>query len=74
MGRPKLYENAAERQKAFREQNARIDLVLPLETGQTIEDIASTLSITKNAAVVAMLKFALTNHNWKKSGVWIQKK
>jgi len=74
MGRPKTYENAAERQAAFRANNRRIDLVVPNELGDTLDQISDTLDMTKNSLVNAMIRFALTNHNWKKSGVWMVKK
>lgn len=74
MGRPKTYENAAERQAAFRANNRRVDLVVPNELGETLDEISATLDITKNSLVNAMIRFALTNHNWKKSGVWVTKK
>ena len=74
MGRPKTYENAAERQAAFRANNRRIDLVVPNELGDTLDQISDTLDMTKNSLVNAMIRFALTNHNWKKSGVWAVKK
>lgn len=75
MGRPKTYENAAERQAAFRANNRRVDLVVPNDLGDTLDDISQTLDMTKNSLVNAMIRFALTNHNWKKSGaVWATKK
>ena len=74
MGRPKTYENAAERQAAFRANNRRVDLVVPNELGETLDEISATLDITKNSLVNAMIRFALTNHNWEKSGVWATKK
>lgn len=74
MGRPKTYENAADRQAAFRANNRRIDLVVPKDLGETLDDVSTVLGITKNSLVTAMVRFALTNHNWKKSGVWVTKK
>jgi len=74
MARPKLYENAAERQAAFRAEKDRIDLTVPKELGETISEISEILGITKNALVTAMIKHSLTNHNWKKSGMWVTKK
>lgn len=74
MARPKTYENAAERQAAFRANNRRVDLVVPNELGATLDEVSDTLGITKNSLVNALIRFALTNHNWKKSGVWVTKK
>ncbi len=74
MARPKIYSDAAERQAAFRVNNRRIDLVVHNELGETLDTISDTLGITKNSLVTAMIRFALTNHDWKRSGVWVTKK
>lgn len=74
MSRPKIHENAAERLAAYREKNARIDLIVTPELAVTLQDIADTLGTTKNALVNGMLRFALTNHNWKQRGAWIASK
>ena len=75
MTRPKKYDTAAERVAAYRERNARIDIVVPKETAETLADIAKVLAMPRSDLVHAMLRFALTNHNWKKSGaVWAVKK
>jgi len=74
MVRPKTYENALERQAAFRANNRRVDLVVPLELGETLDRISETLGITKNSLINAMIKHSLTNHDWKRSGVWVTKK
>lgn len=74
MGRPKLYADAAERQAAFRAKSHRLDLTVSTEIGKTLEDLSKELDMPKNSLVNAMIRFALTNHNWKKSGVWAVKK
>jgi hypothetical protein len=74
MARPKLYENAAERQAAFRANNHRHDLVVGKDLNQTLDEIAVKLETPKNALINSMLRFALTNHDWKKRGLWIVKK
>ena len=74
MARPKIYANAAERQAAYRENNARVDLVLPKDLNATLDDIAQSLDLTKNSLVNAMVRFALTNRNWKTQGAaWVKK-
>lgn len=74
MARPKIYASAAERQAAYRENNARIDVVIPKELNATLDDVAATLDMTKNSLVNAMIRFALTNHNWKTQGAaWVKK-
>jgi hypothetical protein len=66
MGRPKTYENAAERQAAFRANNRRVDLVVPNELGETLDALSVQLDITKNSLVNAMIR--------KSGGVWVTKK
>lgn len=74
MARPKIYANAAERQAAYRENNARVDLVIPKDLNAKLDEIAGQLDLTKNSLVNAMLRFALTNHNWKTQGAaWVKK-
>jgi hypothetical protein len=74
MARPKIYTDAAERQAAFRVNNRRVDLVVSNELGETLDSLSEHLSVTKNSLVTAMIRFALTNHNWKNGGVWVTKK
>ena len=75
MGRPKTYENAAERQAAFRSKNSRLDIVVSKDIDQTLSDISTKLDVSKNALVNSMLRYALTNHNWNSSlGYWQSKK
>jgi hypothetical protein len=74
MPRPKLYENDAARQAAYREKNSRVDLVIEKQLNETLSEISGILDVTKNALITSMIKFALTNHNWKKSGVWLKSK
>jgi len=74
MARPKIYANAAERQAAYRENNARVDLVIPKDLNATLDEIAGQLDLTKNSLVNAMIRFALTNRNWKTQGAaWVKK-
>ena len=74
MGRPKLYADAAARQAAFRAEKSRVDVVVTKELGETLASISETLGTPKNDLVNSMIRFALTNHNWKKSGLWSVKK
>lgn len=71
MGRPKIYADAAERQAAYRARNSKVEATITPDMAATIEEIAQGLDVSKNTLVRAMLRFALTNHNWKKSGlIW----
>lgn len=69
MARPKIYADATERQSAFRARNAKVDATISKEMDASIKEIAVHLDVSKNMLVRSMLRFALTNHNWKKSGI-----
>ena len=71
MGRKKVYENDAEKMAAFRAKKSRVDLLLPQNIGETLDELSAFHLVSKNRLVNAMVKFALTNHDWKKSGVWL---
>lgn len=71
MARPKIYADAAERQAAYRARNAKIEATVSPEVAASIDDIARSLAVSKNELVRSMIRFALTNRNWKQSGlIW----
>lgn len=75
MGRPKKYENDSERQAAYRARHPRYEVAFNnAETKATIEDIAAALDVSMNDAINSMLKFALTNRDWKRLGLTRTKK
>lgn len=63
--RPRKYASAAERQAAYRNRWATIEVRVTPEQAATVEDIARERDISRNELVFAMLQFALTNHNWR---------
>lgn len=69
-GRPKIYRDAAAREKNYREKFSRPDILVPKETDQTLIEICEAHEVSKNALINAMIKFALTNHNWKSDMLW----
>lgn len=55
----------------FRSRHARLDVPIPLPIGQTIDDLALYFGCSKAAVVRSLLRFALTNRDWKKQGlIW----
>lgn len=71
MARPKLHSSPAERVAQFRKSKARFDFVTAPEIGETIEALAVQYAIGKNEVVNALVRYALTNRNWKTQGlVW----
>ena len=69
MGRKKIYATAAERQAAYRERMARVDLMIDRELHETLEKIAGALDTSVNSLCVSLLKYGLTNRDWQRLGL-----
>lgn len=69
MARPKLYGSAAERRAAFLADKDRFDLVVPKHIGATVRELATEFDASVNDVLVDLVRFALTNRNWKHSGL-----
>lgn len=52
-----------------RSRHVRLDVSLPLRIGSTIDDLASFYGCTKAEVVRSLLRFALTNRDWKTQGL-----
>lgn len=63
--RPRKYATNAERQAAFRNRWATLEIRVTPETASTVESIAKESGRSKNDLLYAMLTFALANHNWR---------
>ncbi len=71
VGRPRVHASDSVRVAEFRSKNARLDVPISLPTGQTIDDLASQFGCSKAVVVRSLLRFALTNRDWKKQGlIW----
>jgi hypothetical protein len=68
-GRPALHSSSAARKQAFRAKSHRVDLTVKPETGATLVDIAASLDCSQNELVANLIRFALTNRNWKSMGL-----
>lgn len=69
MGRPKLYGSAAERRRAFLMDKDRFDLVVPKHIGDTVRELAAEFDASTNDVLIDLVRYALTNRNWKHSGL-----
>ena len=69
MGRKKVFENAAERRAAYLEGKTRIEFVCEKATGEKLQEIAAINDVSVQSLMRSMIKFALTNHDWKTRGV-----
>lgn len=65
MGRKRIYPDVNTREKIYRDKHYRLDLLIAPDIGKTLDEICKHHKVSKNAAAKAMIKFALTNHNWK---------
>jgi hypothetical protein len=70
MGRPRKYANNAEKQKAFRERYATINVRTERDTKDTIERLAEFTDTSEAEVVNSLIKFALLNRNWFTVGLF----
>ena len=61
--------NSAARVAAHREKFARLDVSVKPGISQTIEDLATMYDCPKVVVVRSLLRFALTNRDWKSQGL-----
>lgn len=69
MGRPRLHADDAARRAAYLEGKDRFDLVLPERIGATVRDIAAQYGASNAEVLADLVRFALTNRNWKTEGL-----
>lgn len=70
VGRPARHADAAARKRAYRGKVARLDVAIKSEIAETIGDIADTLGVSRNEVVNSLIRFGLTNRNWKQVGLY----
>jgi len=68
--RPRKYASAAERQAAYRDRYAVIEIRLVRETADTLDRLASDLDTSRNEVVNSLINFALLNRNWFTLGLF----
>jgi len=69
VGRPAVHTSSAARKQAFRAKFHRLDLTIKTETGAVLVDIAAGLDCSQSELVNNMIRFALTNRNWRVLGL-----
>lgn len=67
--RGKVPASDSQRVAKFRSKHARLDVPISLPIGKTIEDLASQYGCSKAVVVRSLLRFALTNRDWKTQGL-----
>lgn len=70
VGRPAIYADDAARVRAHRAKLARLDVAIKPEISETIAQIAGELDCSRNELLNSMIRFALTNRNWKQVGLY----
>ncbi len=70
LGRPAVHASAAARKRSYREKVARLDVAIKPEIADTLTQIAADLDCTKNELLNSLIRFALTNRNWKQVGLY----
>ncbi len=59
----------AQRVAKYRSQHARLDVAVSPAIGQSIADLSLQFEASKNEVVNSLLRWALTNRDWKKQGL-----
>ena len=68
-GRPRIHASDSARVAEFRSKHARLDVAIPPPIGSTIADLASQYGCSKAVVVKSLLRFALTNRDWRSQGL-----
>lgn len=69
-GRPPIHIDDAARVRAHRAKFARLDVTIKPEIANTIGEIAAALDCSRNEVMNSLVRFALTNRNWKVVGLY----
>lgn len=65
---------SAARVAEFRSRHVRLDVSVDPSIGETIGELSSDFEVSKNEVVNCLLRWALTNRDWKRQGlVWRRK-
>lgn len=69
-GRPRLHSSDGARVAAFRSTKVRKELLLPQATADAIAYISSDLDCSQQELLLSLVRFALTNRNWRVVGLY----
>lgn len=69
-GRRAVHANDAARVRAHRAKLARLDVTIKPEIAETLAQISGELDCSRNELVNSLIRFALTNRNWKQVGLY----
>jgi hypothetical protein len=69
-GRRAVHASPAARKAAYRAEKARVDFTDKPDIIATLNEIAADLDCSKNELLQSLVRFALTNRNWKQVGLY----
>lgn len=72
--RPRKYASDAERQAAYRTRAAEVCVRLEPKTMATLDSIAEEIGYSRNELMQSMVKFGLTNRDWRNEGLTAHKR
>jgi hypothetical protein len=72
--RPRKYASDAEKQAAYRARAAEVCVRLEPKTMQTLDSIADEIGYSRNELMQSMVKFGLTNRDWRNEGLTAHKR
>jgi hypothetical protein len=72
--RPRKYASDAEKQAAYRSRAAEVCVRLEPKTMATLDSIADEIGYTRNELMQSMVKFGLTNRDWRNEGLTAHKR
>jgi predicted transcriptional regulator len=72
--RPRKYASDAERQAAYRSRAAEVCVRLEPKTMATLDSIAEEIGYSRNELMQSMVKFGLTNRDWRNEGLTAHKR
>ena len=72
--RPRKYASDAEKQAAYRSRAAEVCVRLEPKTMATLDSIADEIGFSRNELMQSMVKFGLTNRDWRNEGLTAHKR
>lgn len=69
MARPRKHSSGAARTAAHRAANPTLVVIVTPRIADSVESIAGQFDVSKAVVIRSLLRFALTNRDWKRQGL-----
>jgi hypothetical protein len=69
MARPRIHSDAAAKRAAHLTDRARLEVITSAQIAQTVAELAAQYDASKNEVINDLIRFALTNRDWKAQGL-----